>query len=324
MKSEMYMNQRLFFLVFAALFVLLQGCVAVNTFPTVARAGDTITLSLGSVDGLDKSKLQITYTPQSTGVPINLTSNIRSVLKVYPDRTSSASMADGFTALLTAYTGHAMWLNIAVVDLPASLPEGQGYFRVDFASSVRVASTTSVQSAEGVQIATEILPGVGSANPFSYFIANPNPILAQNGNFTRLEPLPHVVLRPAASSNYTAGVNHPAAAEFRIRVPIISDDVTTWDDSEVHVIWENKPGEDNKQIQLNWSRQSDVITVNVLIPTDLTIVEQQMQFSIVINPAMAGNVIDVAGTPQLLSYRYFDLNGTEIPPTYTPEVVVMK
>jgi hypothetical protein len=323
MKSERYINKQLCLVVFAAIFVLLQSCVALNTYPTMARAGDTITLSLGSVDGLDKSRLQIFYTPQATGVPINISSNIRSVLKVYPDRTSSASMADIWTSQLTVYSGHAMWMNVVVVDLPASLPTGLGYFTVDFASSVRVASTSYVASAESVRINTEILPGTGIKNDFFYYAANPNPVLAQIGNFTRLEPLPHVVLRPGAATNYASGANHPAAAEFKIKLPV-SGNVSILDDSEVHVIWDYKPGEDNKQIQLNWSRQLDVITVNVLVPTDLTITEQQMQFSIVINPAMAGNKINIDGTALLQSFRYYDLNGVGFTPAFTPEVVVMK
>lgn len=308
-------------LMFTAIFCFLQGCVAVQTFPNVARAGDTITLALGSVDGLDKSKLTLAYIPQSTGVPIDITSSVRSVLKVYPDRTSSASMSDAWTSNLTVFSGHAMWMNVAVVDLPVTLPTGPGYFQVDFADSVRVPASNVITSAESKHIVTEILAGSGAPNNFSYYAMAG--AASQPVNFNRLEPLPHVVLRPALSGNYGFGGVHPAAAEYRIKLPI-NGNQQTLDASELHVIWDYKPGEDNKQIELNWHHDNDVITVNVLVPTDLTLVEQQVQFSIVIDPSYADNIVDIHGTPQLLSQRFWDLNGNEMTAQLTPEVIVMK
>jgi hypothetical protein len=318
MKLKSYTNNKLFLLIFVSIFFLFQGCVAINTYPAVARAGDTITLSLGSVDGLDKSKLQISFVPQSTGLPIDLTANIRSVLKIYPDRTSPTSIGNTSTFFLTSFSGHAAWMNIAVIDLPANLPIGQGYFQVVYSNDVRVPNTIWVPSAEGMHIATEIIAGTGTNNSFSYY-SDSGSILT--GAFSDVESLPHVVLRPASGNNYNSAI-YPAAAEYRIRLPI-SGNVSSMDDSEIHVIWDYKPNEDNRQIQLNWRRQSDVITVNVLVPTDLTISDRLYQFSIVVDP-VNNNVIDINGTPQLLSYRYFDLNGNQITSIQIPEVVVMK
>ena len=315
------MTMRIGVTLFVVALLVLQGCVAVQTFPSVARAGDTITLALGSVDGLDKTKMTLSYVPQSTGVAIDITANIRSVLKIYPDRTSPASLNNTYTAFLTAFSGHAAWMNMAVINLPATLPTGPGYFQVDFNDSVRVPNTSGVVNAEGLHIATEILAGTGAANSFTYYTNPPANTLA--GNFQSLEPLPHVVLRAAATTNYAAGTKHPAAAEFRIQLPITGD-VQAMDDSEVHVIWDYKPGEDNMQIQLSWHRLADVITVNVLVPTNIALSERLFQFSIVIDKASNNNLININGTPQLLSYKYFDLNGNEMTAEFTPEVVVMK
>ncbi len=300
----------------------LYGCVAMQSFPSVARAGDTITLALGSVDGLDKTKLQLSFVPTSTGVPIDLTSNIRSVVKIYPDRASRASISDTWTSQQTIFTGHAIWMNVAIVDLPSDLPIGTGHFEIVFDDSIRVPAPNVIINAddERIQIATEIVAGSGAPNDFSYYTTNPdNPAVS---NFSKIEPLPRVVLRPPFSGNYGYGGIRPAAAEYKIRLPITGD-IATLADSEVNVIWDYKPGEDNKQIQVNWSRQADIITVNVLVPTELTLVEQRFRFTVLISPYLQGNIIDIGGQPELLSYRTWDLNGNEVTPELSPEVLVL-
>jgi len=312
-----------FYIISAILaFLSVQGCVSVQSFPSIARAGDTITLALGSVDGLTKSNLHITYTPESTSTPIDLTSNIRNVIKVYPDRSSLISMgATTDMSLLTGFSGHAAWLDVVVVDLPESLPTGPGYFSIDFDDTVRVPNTAAIQQAEGVQITTEIVSGAGMQNDFSYYYsAGAAPL---TGNLTKLKPQPQVLLRPKENTGYNFGSVHPAAAEYRIRIPV-DGDIATLQDNEIHVIWDYKPGEDNKQIQTSWHRNDNVITVNVIVPTDSTLTEQMFQFSIVINPLVQGNKIDVSGAPELLSYRYFDLQGNEVPASYAPEVVIIQ
>lgn len=320
MKTKFYMNQKLCLAVFAALFVLLQGCVAVQSFPTAARAGDTITLALGSVDGLNRSNLQIFFTPQSTGLPVGLTANIRSVFKVYPDKNSRVWLDAADSAnILNVWAGHSAWLSVAVLNLPSNLPAGPGYFTVTFGSGAVLPNRSSVQSADTVQIGAEILPGMGVAGNFNYYGFPGN---QENGSLRTLESVHCVVLRPSETNYYVSSIK-PAAAEYRIRIPMVGD-ISALDGSSVHVIWDDKPGEFNKQIQLNWYRQNDVFTVNVLVPGAQAIQENLHRFSIIVLDADGVNVIDPAGTPQLLSFRYFDLNGAEIAPSFTPEVVVMK
>jgi hypothetical protein len=291
MIKELQMLIRFSVCIFAAAFFLLQGCVAVQTYPTVARAGDTITLALGSVEGLDKSKMTLAFVPQSTGVPVYITSNIRNVVRIYPDRTSFVSLGNTNSISLTGYSGHAMWMNIAVVDLPSTLPVGKGYFQVTFTSDVRVPNF--VQNAPGIQIATEILPGSGTASTFSYWGLN-GALFPLSSQLSLLKPLPGVVL----------GMD--------------------LDPSELHVIWEYKPTEDNKQIALSWHYDgSGVITVNMLAPIAMSINEKQIRFTIVVDPSYAGNLIQANGTPVLLSQRLFDANGNSITAQYPPEVVVL-
>lgn len=323
MKTEYSMSQRIRLAVLALCCVLLQACVAVQSFPTAARAGDTITLALGSVDGLNKSNLTVHYTPLATGVSIDLTPNIRSVFKVYPDKTSRVWLdTDDSANILNVFTGHGAWLNVAVLDLPATLPAGAGYFQVDFDESVVVPNTFAVQSAESVSIFVDILPVAAGAGLPSGFDYHSVPGVIDSGDLSRLGSLDHVVLRPKSALGYTSQIK-PAAAEYRIRLPVIGDPMAI-EDSSVHVIWDDKPGEFNKQIQLSWHRQGDELTVNVLVLVDSGISADWHRFSVVVLDAAGANAINPDGVPQLLSYRYFDFNGSEMTPSYEPEVVLMK
>jgi len=317
------MSQRIRLAMLALCCVLLQACVAVQSFPTAARAGDTITLALGSVDGLSKSNLTVHYTPLSTGIPVDLTANVRSVFKVYPDKTSRVWLDTSDSAnILNVWAGHGAWLSVAVLNLPSSLPAGAGYFQVVFGNGVIVPNAASVQTVESVQIGAEILPasaGAGSQSGFDYYGFPGN---VENGNLSKLESISKVVLRPRESNYYVSQVN-PAAAEYVIRLPILGD-IQALDNSSVHVVWDDKPGEFNKQIQLSWRRQDDLLTVNVLVPGEFSIYENLHRFSVMVLDVDGANAIDPNGTPQLLSYRYFDLNGNQITGSFIPEVVVMK
>ena len=51
------------------LVILLAGCVATQPFPYAVRAGDTITLAIGSYDGVNKNNLSITYYPDPGSLP---------------------------------------------------------------------------------------------------------------------------------------------------------------------------------------------------------------------------------------------------------------
>lgn len=81
------MQSRIYILSLIILFFLLQGCVALNSFPKLARSGGTITLAVGSPDYMTKSNTTVQYISNSDlDNPINLP--IRAILKLRPDNTS--------------------------------------------------------------------------------------------------------------------------------------------------------------------------------------------------------------------------------------------
>ena len=85
------MLKRVWLCIFAAVFFLMQGCVAVQTFPTAARAGDTLTLAVGSPDGMTKTNTSVQFVSGSytTALPI------RAIIRLKPDNTSYGAKCSG-------------------------------------------------------------------------------------------------------------------------------------------------------------------------------------------------------------------------------------
>ena len=71
---------------------VLNGCVALQPFPMAGQAGDTITLAVGSADGMNSSNTTVEFFPFGTnpntdpGIPVP----VREIVKMYPDKTSHA------------------------------------------------------------------------------------------------------------------------------------------------------------------------------------------------------------------------------------------
>ena len=118
---------------FILLAFLLQGCVATQSFPTVARGGDTITLAVGSPDGMNKSNTtaQFVSDVDASETPLS----IRSIIRLRPDNTSNLALFDSFVNAEDYYTAHSQWLTVIVIDLPEALTIGGGQVEINSSAS---------------------------------------------------------------------------------------------------------------------------------------------------------------------------------------------
>jgi len=84
-------------LVVIAVVWLTYGCVALQPFPTAARAGDTITLAVGSADGMTDSNTTVEFFAPGVDPDIGPGTliPIRSVIKLLPDKASHLWLASG-------------------------------------------------------------------------------------------------------------------------------------------------------------------------------------------------------------------------------------
>ncbi len=312
---------RIVFGLVACLLMIAQfGCVAIQTFPLSARSGDTITIPIGSQDGVTRDNITVLFYPEGVSTPINLTANVRSIVKIYPDKTSRAWVFDTYMKTANSFMGHGQWQNVVVLDLP-TLPVGLGYFNITFDSDVLIPNPAAIQSVDGVNIALEILPGTGLSHSFEYLTSAGSAALM--GDLQLLEPMSQVVLRYNKSpANHQTGIRI-SAAKYKIRLPLATDP-TLLERRDIHVVLDERATYGNRQIQINWSHINDLVTVNLIAPTQSQIAANAIRFSILIDPSgNNGNRIDRFGTPVLESFSYFNENGNVVlPDADLPEVVM--
>jgi hypothetical protein len=272
---------------------VLQGCVATQSFPTVARSGDTITLAVGSPDGMSKSNTTAQFISDVDGSATPL--SIRSIIRLRPDNTSNLALFDGIVNAEDYYTGHSQWLTVIVIDLPGTLTVGVGQIYINSTASYG----TLPLGINDIPVSLEIIEGTGLRNEFTY---NNNFGGRGPGDLASLESLPQAILRPPhLQSTFTF-----AAAEIKVNVPlgsvpnravrVVADDFYTKNHQD--------------QVQMNWARDGDDFTVNFISPS-ATMEPKQLRFSIVLRP---GNEFVTDLEPSIASIKLYDINGepTEI------------
>jgi hypothetical protein len=283
--------------IIAIIILVLQGCVAVQTFPTVARAGDTITLAVGSPDGMTKANTTAQFTSPNLANPVNLP--IRSIIKLRPDNTSFVGAFDEFTSNIPFSSAHSAWLSMLVIDLPAGLPVGAATINVTTSGIYYPGQGASVNT---IPIGIEVLPGTGSPNKFMY---NPNGYGLAEGDLTDLESLPQVVVRPPLNSVWEVEF---AAAEIKVSAPSrIKSTGLPIPLNYVKVIADDMSIENSAhQMQMFWTRSGDDYTVNFVNQGHaLTF---QTRFSIVLYP-YADYEFTPGMVPTVTSVIYYDASG---------------
>jgi len=302
----MSINYKFVYLIICSV-ILLQGCVAVQSFPTVARAGDTVTLALGSSDQINVSDTIVTYTPDG-GSSVDVTANIRSIFKIYPDKLSptwSFSTAAG----IPTTGGHGAALDVMVLDLPTSLQSGTGIINIQNNATYPVYSNVP----SDVDIAIEILPGVGSPSTFEYLLFGET----TTGDFTSLEAAPHYRIKPDFDPA-TATVFTPstfAAVELIIsgtlNAAATTDNAISVTNS-LRVIVDDMSTSLNNQKQVSWARDGGNITINYISPTG-----NMPYYETSVAVFFTGTNYAFTATPSV-SIRYFDIDGYEVtgPPVF--------
>ena len=297
------------------------GCVALKTYPNAFRAGDTITLSIGSLDGATKNNISVVYFDDldtSRTNPIDLTANIRTVFKIYPDKTSVAwnesSASGAVMGTIPSWSGHGPWLTVMSLDLPDSTMLNAGTGKIIVTPASEVVAPNSAKRVENIEIPVEILPGDGSRDALQYYaedFSSPT-----NGRTSRLRPLPQVVVKPFDQASGQYGAEAAAAAEYVLNIPIT--DTASVPDSAVRVFWDDRPGDALAQTQLSWSRAGDTLRVFVVSPTG-GLDTGLIRFSVILAPPGS---YSFAGNPSLISATYYDINGVPFAGT-APEIKLL-
>jgi len=291
-------------LIFCMAVLTLNGCTAFNAFPTAARAGDTVALAVGSPDGMSRSNTTATFTSAAApGDIIDVTPNIRSIFKLYADKTSPQYALNSITKNIVDTSGHEPWITIVALDLPstntagAPLPTGPG--TIQFTTTAPYPSIGS--HINNFPIGIEILPGGPvPQNPFTYEIGLGASL---NGDLKTLEPRPHTVVLPP----FVQGTNpYPVYGAIEMKLVIPTSVGISLKDRGIQVVLDNMAMVSASKSTLTSSLSNGQDLSVLLVSASGTMQYYEPRFSIVLN---AGN--SFLAPPTITSVRYFDANGNE-------------
>jgi hypothetical protein len=185
-----------FFMILAFLMAL-PACVGINTFPMIARPGDTISVMVGGSEKASKGTVSASLT-DANGQTWDLKSLglVRSVFNLRTDGRAYGQHYSSYSESTFPWAyGHEPMQTVLVTDLPAGAALGQ--------ASLSVALNTTDNSA-GVSspytINLEIIGGAGAPDSFSTTSA----IRTGPVDFGRLEPAPNAKISFGATSTIGA------------------------------------------------------------------------------------------------------------------------
>ena len=291
--------------VFISIFLLLQGCASVNTFPTIARQGDTVSIMIGGTEKARKETISVVLT-DSAGVDWDLKS-LGLVRSVFNLRTDGRAVGAHYSPYLDSYIswseGHEPVQTVLVVDIPAGVSTG---------FSTLVIDTFVDDDSSGValpySINLEIIDGAGSSDEFlrNTALSGQQPV-----DFNALEPAPHAKI----SFGITDGVVIGAVS----LIVDFDETVVNPDDINIYVPESNVRGSvvdpgafGTTQRMVYWHQDGLQLYIDIIAPQGIN---QAFLKAYIVHPQ------DVTGNPNftITSSRIYDVNGYEISLTPTLE-----
>ncbi len=184
MNSEIAKTYKAFL---AGIFILLAGlpaCTGVNTFPTIARAGDTVSVMVGGTEKARKATMDVTLTDASSQTwDLKTLGLVRSVFNLRTDgRAYGAHYSPYLDSYISWYYGHEPVQTVLVADLPTNAVPGPAILTV----TPHVTDNSS-GVAEPFTVNLEIIAGVGESDQFSRRSGSGSAPV----DFAKLEPAPH-------------------------------------------------------------------------------------------------------------------------------------
>ena len=113
--------------------LMLQACASVNTFPTLARAGSTVSVLVGGSDDARKETTAVTLTDINGGIwDLKAMGLVRSLFNVQMDNKSVGKNYSSFLDTFTPWSyGHEQLQSVLITDLPPSLPVGAAKIEIN-------------------------------------------------------------------------------------------------------------------------------------------------------------------------------------------------
>lgn len=165
--------------------LFLSACTSVNTFPNIARPGDTISFMVGGSALAKKENTSVTLTDSGGQVfDLQALGRVRSVFNL---RADGRAIGTHYSPYLDSYIswafGHEPLQTVMVADLPVNAAPGLAALTVTLNGIVDNSSGTG---SGPFTLSMEIIPGSGNPELFSHSALNATPPV----DFTQLETAP--------------------------------------------------------------------------------------------------------------------------------------
>lgn len=185
------------FMAILAFMMALPACVGVNTFPMIARPGDTISVMVGGSEKASKGTVSASLTDANGQTwDLKTLGLIRSVFNLRTDGRAYGSHYSPYSESSFPWSyGHEPMQTVLVTDLPAGAAPGQASLSVALNTTDNSAGVTSPYT-----INLEIIGGAGAPDSFSTTSA----IRAGPVDFGKLEPAPNAKISFGSTSTIGA------------------------------------------------------------------------------------------------------------------------
>jgi len=314
-------NNKLLTLAIIGLAILNFGCTAINTFPTAAHPGETVALAVGSADNLTQANInyvEFTSTNECCTTPLDITNNVRSIFRLYADKTSQVYENPGpSTTQIIRTSLHEPWITIMAIDLPEEyspgvpLPVGQASITINtnIDDPGGVTYPTIGKHINDTSLSIEILPEANptdiEANIFEYEFGTA-PGSTQLGDLSLLEPRPHALIKSQYDDDPFTLANY-AAIEMKVDFTGTTDTPIT--DANVKVVVDDMITYSNSNRQVITSVKNEVLTV-ILMSMSEQLKPYEMRFAVALNSAdhfLEPN--GFTGAPSIISTTFYDISG---------------
>jgi len=179
---------------------VLPACTGVNTFPMIARAGDTVSVMVGGTEKARKETINVTLKDISGQTwDLKALGLVRSVFDLRMDgRAEGLHYSPYLDSDISWILGHEPVQTVLVTDLPTNVAPGNAVLTI----SLNNASDNSSGIADPFTVKLEIVPGSGSPDQFlrKDSLSGTKPP-AQLG---KLEPAPHAKISFGSGSTIGA------------------------------------------------------------------------------------------------------------------------
>ncbi|HEY9202589.1 MAG TPA: hypothetical protein VIQ81_13435 [Gammaproteobacteria bacterium] len=277
---------------------LLNACTAVSSFPTIARAGDTVSIMVGGTEQARKDTISVSLT-DSNGIVWDLQAlgRVRSVFNLRADAVAKGTHYSSYLESFISWSeGHEPVQTVLVVDLPAEIPAGNAYFTIN----ANVDDNSSgVDSDFDVNI--EILPGLGNADNFQRqnYGGGRDPV-----DFEKLEPASYAKINfPSQDSTLIAAVS--LVVDFDEIVVDPADLNVYVPEAIVRGSFVNKGSFGETQRMVYWRQDGDKLFIDIVSPQGITPAFLKVY---IVHPdgltAAPGFLLDES--------RVYDVNGNEL------------